>query len=32
MPRSILLYKKLALAQDFNKFNKIAKDFNSIVF
>ena len=32
MPKSILLYKKLASAQDFNKFDKIAKDFNNIIF
>jgi len=32
MFRSMSLYKKLALAQDFNKFNKIAKNFNSIIF
>ena len=32
MPKSIPLYKKLAPAQDFNKFNKIAKDLDSIIF
>ena len=32
MPKSMSLYKKLASAQDLNKFNKITKDLNSIIF
>ena len=32
MPKSMSLYKRLALAQDLNEFNKIAEDFNSIMF